>query len=194
MTEENHNADPTSEESLSSESDVDSEDGQSEADADGDSKGAIPLDKLEEMTGKEFPSEEAALKSITDTFSHVGKQKEQVKDEVKEEDDLVTKDEFETELFFERNPDHKENREIIEALADKYDTTPADVIDSDAYQNVTGGSESANNSEQEDTVLQSDSRRSAASGSEEDTFERAQESGRTRDWAEVLKERTQESQ
>jgi predicted lactoylglutathione lyase len=193
MTDENQDADPTSDSALSSEDDVASEDGQNEADADGDSKdGSSFVDEVEAITGKEFPSEEAARKAVEDTFSHVGKQKEQVKDEVKKEENFVTEDEFRTELFFERNPDHQENREIIEALADKYDAEPSDVVEMDAYQKVRGGSESQNDSEQEDKVMDSDSRRSASTSSADETFEKAKESGSTEDWAKVLQARREE--
>lgn len=193
MTEENQDVDHTSDDSLPSDADVGSEDGQQEADADGDSKDVenLSLSELNELTGKKFPNKDAALKSISDTFSHVGKSKEQAKKEAEEEmksgEDYVSQEELNTKLFFLQNPNH--DRELAEALAVKNGISPQEATETEKYKEIHSALESKNESEQKDTVLESNTRRSASSGKNKEAFEKAKKSGKTEDWAEVLRER-----
>lgn len=99
-------------------------------------------DILAEELGKEFPSDEAALKAVKDTFSYVGKvgkyrpaiekleskyggEKETIKfmeeiigrDEQKiDESKFISREQYETDTFFAKNSNLEQHRRVIEAL------------------------------------------------------------------------------
>lgn len=77
---------------------------------------ALTLEQLNAALGKQFKSKDAALKSIQDTFKYVGKKKEDVADEVSKKD-FVSREEFETILFYKDNPEVAKHREVIDAFA-----------------------------------------------------------------------------
>jgi hypothetical protein len=77
---------------------------------------ALTLEQLNAITGKKFPTREAALKSIADTYKFVGKRKEDVAREV-ETKDFISRAEFETSMFYKDNPALAQHRDVIDAFA-----------------------------------------------------------------------------
>jgi len=77
---------------------------------------AMTLEELNAHLGRNFTNKEAALKALKDTFSYVGKKTEPSEDLLKAKG-YMTKDEFENELFFRDNPNHKANQKILESIA-----------------------------------------------------------------------------
>ena len=107
---------------------------------------AISLEDLNKLFGKKFPNRETALKSIGDTYSYVGKKKEDVKKEVEAElasiqslDELNKRiAQMEKERFFDQNPQYKSQRKLIEKLG----SNPAEVVNlpefKEVYEKVVG--------------------------------------------------------
>lgn len=77
---------------------------------------SLSLDELNTILGKKFSSKESALKSIKDTYGFVGKRKQDAKEEISKED-FIPRSEFETILFYDKNPDVAKHREVIDAYA-----------------------------------------------------------------------------
>lgn len=98
-------------------------------------------DILAEELGKEFPSDESALKAVKDTFSYVGKvgkyrphiekleskyggEKETIKfmeeiingNEQKTDDKFISREQYDTDTFFAKNSKLEPHRKVIEAL------------------------------------------------------------------------------
>lgn len=97
----------------------------------------ISLSDIERELGKKFPSKEAALKAFKDTFSYVGKKKDDiVKNEIQEKG-YLTRDEFEKEFFFRDNPQHAKSRDILEALAQSKKISLREASELPTYKDLT---------------------------------------------------------
>jgi hypothetical protein len=77
---------------------------------------SLSLEELNAFLGKKFSSKETALKSIKDTYGFVGKRKQDAKEEISKED-FIPRSEFETILFYDKNPETAKHREVIDAYA-----------------------------------------------------------------------------
>ncbi|WP_165962072.1 hypothetical protein, partial [Acinetobacter baumannii] len=75
---------------------------------------ALSLAEINANLGKNFPNKDAAIKAFKDTFSYVGKKKEDIEKEVRANlatSDEITKlsqklDAVEKERFFDKNPQY----------------------------------------------------------------------------------------
>jgi hypothetical protein len=94
---------------------------------------AISLKELKDVLGKEFLTKDAALKAVKDTFSYVGK-KETPKEVTKSSSSEI--EELKSELFFTQNPDLKDTRPILEALAMKNSQSLREVAESDYFKDT----------------------------------------------------------
>lgn len=129
-----------------------------------DQADSLSLAELNRLTGKQFPTKESALKSITDTFSYVGKKREDVAREVKAEmsaSDVTEKlarelEEMRRERFFDRNPKYAEPsvRKLIERLGG----SPEQVVDSEEFKAVFEKVSGYDESQKLKTVLGSNPR------------------------------------
>lgn len=120
----------------------------------------LSLDELNGHLGKEFPTKEAALKSLKDTFGYVGKVG-QLEKKVKELEDKPgdyasaseLKD-LKNELFFSKNPEYEQYRDVIAKMGDN----PADVVSSDTFKGIFEKARGFDEVQKTKTVLQSNPR------------------------------------
>lgn len=97
-------------------------------------KGEISLAELNQMLGKSFPTKEAALKSIVDTQSFVGKRKEDiVKEYIAQTTDTDATNKLSKQIedmrkdnFYRDNPQYATPE--VRALIDKLGNSPAEVV------------------------------------------------------------------
>ena len=123
---------------------------------------ALTLAELEQATGKKFPSKDAALKSIQDTNSFVGKRKEDIITEVKaslksEQDTSEIRSELaklRKDMWYKDNPDYAPHRDLIEKLGDN----PSEVVGTDSFKSVFEKVKGFDQSQKLKTVLDSNPR------------------------------------
>jgi len=128
----------------------------------------MTLEELNKALGKQFPNRETALKSIKDTFSYVGKKKEDIEKEVlagiqnnNRVDILARELEIErTERFYDRNPQYAspEVRRFIESTGKK----PSDVVSSEDFKAIFNKVVEYDKSVKLKTVLESNPRLSSS--------------------------------
>jgi len=97
---------------------------------------AMTLEELNSVLGKKFSDKETALKSIKDTFSYVGKKTETVKEDLSKSG-YMTKEQFENELFFRDNPEHSNNKDILEAIAKAKNITLKEASQNESYKKLS---------------------------------------------------------
>lgn len=154
---------------------------------------------LSRELGREFPTTEAALKAVKDTFSYVGEygqvkpvidtMRERAKAEGKplatlmaelakpavtpqvDESRFVPRDQYETDNFFSKNPAFAENRYLIEALATKEGKPVHEVVNTDAFKAIFGKIQLADETTKSRSVVMTNPRLGQAS----DTISKANE-------------------
>lgn len=125
---------------------------------------AMTLSELNAALGKNFSNRESALKSIKDTFSYVGKKKEDVRKEVLSEvrtDEKTEKlakelEEMRKERFYDKNPQYADPavRKIIERMGGN----PADAVGSEEFKTIFAKVSGYDESQKLKTVLESNPR------------------------------------
>lgn len=103
---------------------------------------ALSLAEINKQLGKNFPTKEAALKAFSDTFSYVGKKKEDIEKEVRasvQTDDRISKLAQELEIerkerFFDKNPQYADP--AIRKLIDSLGGNPSDVVNREEFKTV----------------------------------------------------------
>lgn len=125
---------------------------------------AMSLEDLNKNLGKTFPTKEAAIKSIKDTFSYVGKKTEDIKKEVVAElrndariDTLAKELEQERrERFYDRNPQYSDPavRKVIESMGGN----PSDVVSREEFKTIFTKVSEYDKSAKLKTVLESNPR------------------------------------
>ena len=126
----------------------------------------MTLSELNQHLGKNFPNRDSALKAIKDTFSYVGKKKEDVKKEVLSEVntdkriDQLAKElaEERKERFYDRNPQYKDLRSVIENAGGD----PAEVVTKDWFKEISTKISGYNETQKLKTVLESNPRLSSS--------------------------------
>jgi len=114
----------------------------------------LTLDELKAFTGKNFPTKEAALKSITDTYKAVVQPKVPSVDPSQ----FVPKAEFEEAMFYSKHPEYESQKEIISALAAKNGKSISEVVESDTFKSVFSKVKAADEIEASKSVLHSNPR------------------------------------
>lgn len=103
---------------------------------------ALSLAEIEALTGRKYPSREAALKSIGDTFRFVGTRKEDIaKEAIKEAVDtskFISKEQYEQDMFYSKNPDYSkpEIKEVLTSMAKAQGKSVSEVAQSDAFKSI----------------------------------------------------------
>lgn len=125
---------------------------------------ALSLAEINKHLGKNFPTKESALKALSDTFSYVGKKKEDIEKEVRsavQADDRISKlaQELEAERkerFFDRNPQYADPavRKIIETIGGN----PSDVVNREEFKTIFEKVSGYDKSTKLKTVLESNPR------------------------------------
>lgn len=158
----------------------------------------MTLVEINQLTGKTFPSKEAALKSIRDTYSYVGKKKEDVRAEVLAEQSLtndikpLTKEleEMRKERFYDKNPQYAtpELRDYIDAKGGK----PEDVVNSENFKKLIVKVSSYDESQKLRTVLESNPRIASSKNSLQKARDMQQETFKTGSYSGPGKEATEQ--
>lgn len=145
----------------------------------------MSLDELNSFLGKSYPSKEAALKSIKDTFSYVGKKKEDVAKEISP-DKFITKEQYENDMFYARNQQYNNDniREVIDAMAKSKGITIQEVVNSDSFKNIFTSVQGYNENQKLKSVLETNPRLNATKSAFTEAHKAAQ-AGKT-DIAESL--------
>lgn len=122
----------------------------------------MSLDELNGFLGKSYPSKEAALKSIKDTFSYVGKKKEDVAKEISP-DKFITKEQYENDMFYAKNQQYNNDniREVIDAMAKSKGITIQEVVNSDSFKNIFTSVQGYNENQKLKSVLETNPRLNA---------------------------------
>jgi len=140
------------------ESDVSSPEGEDQESLDQSSTDdeILTLDEINEQLGRDFDDKDKALKSLKDTQDYVGdlgskvSKYESAYGEIEtdnqegqsdtssdtEDDEVMTKSEFRKEQFFANNEQFANHRDVIEALADKHDASPQEVVEMDEFESL----------------------------------------------------------
>lgn len=147
---------------------------------------ALTLSELNSALGKNFTSKDAAIKAYKDTFSFVGRRKEEIKNELKAEiqndsktDALARElEEMRKERFFDKNPDLAPYREAYE----KVGGSPEEFFNSPAIKPIIEKAKGYDETQKLRTVLESNPR----IASSKDNLTKAREMQRTQGHSEAV--------
>ena len=125
---------------------------------------ALTLAELNEHLGKQFPNKESALKAFKDTFSYVGKKKEDIEKEVRANisnndglEKLAKELEVERrERFYDKNPQYADP--AVRAIIESTGKSPQEVVNSEAFKTVFSKVADYDKSQKLKTVLESNPR------------------------------------
>lgn len=144
-------------------------------------------DLLSEELGKEFPSDEAALKAVKDTFNYVGKvgkyrpsldkieskfggEKEALKlmedmlnMQTNDDSKFISREQYETDTFFAKQPNLEPHRKVIEAVRSSTGKSLSEVIDMPELKGLVEKASAYDKYEESKSVLTSSPRLSQAS-------------------------------
>lgn len=124
---------------------------------------SLTLAELNQFLGKEFKDKDSALKAVKDTYSYVGKRKEDIAAEIAnaqqapsaQDPNLNSKvQKLEEELFYTQNPQFKGLKDLISTMGND----PAEVVETDAFKNVFEKVTVADEVEQKKSVVSSSPR------------------------------------
>lgn len=139
-----------------------------------DTEGTSIKDILSKTLGKDFPSDDAALKAVKDTFSYVGKKKEEVAKEVIPQIDLsnyVSKAEFEEATFYAKNPNLEQLKTVLSAMSKSSGKSLSEVAASEDFKSLYSKVDAYDKNESSKSILQTNPRL----GNVKDTIEQAKE-------------------
>lgn len=116
----------------------------------------LSLEQLNSLLGKNFKDIETAQKSIKELNSYVGKKKEDIEVETKKQFEATARElaEIKKNMFYDKNPDYKEYRSLIEKIG----SNPEDVVRSPEFKLVYEKAANYDKSQNFKTVLESNSR------------------------------------
>ena len=120
---------------------------------------SLSLEELNAKLGKNFPSKEAALKSIKDTFSFIGKKQEAKAPQI-DTSQFASREDLESireENFFSKNPDYEPYKDLINGLK-KEGQTLSDVVNQDAFKGIYEKAKAGDEIAKAKSVLQSNPR------------------------------------
>jgi len=125
---------------------------------------ALSLAEINKHLGKNFPTKDSALKALSDTFSYVGKKREDIEKEVRasvQTDDKISQlskqmEDMNKELFFSKNPQYSDP--TVRTLIEKFGGNPNDVVNNEQFKNVFEKVSSYDKSTKLKTVLESNPR------------------------------------
>lgn len=127
---------------------------------------AVTLDALNERLGTQYPTLEKALEGLKETKNYVGKagavEKEYKELKSKLENntgDFITKEQYETDMFYSRHADLEPYKDIINARAKDLGIRPSEAVANDASLKQTLEKlRGFDNTENAKSVLMSNSR------------------------------------
>lgn len=94
----------------------------------------LSLSELNTLLGKDFKDKATALKSVKDTYSYVGKRKEDIAKEVGGGNEMLASElkQIKENMFFDKNPDYAPYR----SLMTKMGSNPEEVAGSPEFKNI----------------------------------------------------------
>lgn len=136
----------------------------------------LTLEEINAQLGKQFDSKEAALKAIKDTFSYVGKKKEDIAKEFEAQpsDKFVSREEFLKATFYAENPEFKPYQAIISKLG----SDPREVIKDETFKQIYEKAKGFEQIETSKSVLHSNPRLSKVT----DNLQEAREAAKNGDY------------
>ncbi len=120
----------------------------------------LSLKEMNEFLGKDFKDKGSALKAIKDTFSYVGKKREDIVKEVSGDTSHLASElkQIKENLFYKENPELAEHRALISKLGDN----PEVVAGSPEFQAIFSKAKGYDESQKLRTVLESNPRITAS--------------------------------
>lgn len=170
MEEDNNTLD-----ALSDESQLNSADAEGTVSNESSTPESLSLDELNGILGKNFKDKATALKSVKDTYSYVGKRKEDIIKEVGgSNSELATELKMiKDNMFFDKNPDYAPYRKVMEKMG----SNPVEVANSPEFKEIFDKAKGFDDSQKLKSVLVSNPRLAQT----KDTLTKARESGNTED-------------
>lgn len=145
----------------------------------------LTLAEMNQVLGKDFKDKDTALKALKDTFSYVGKRKEDIAAEVAKAQQpqppaadptlASTVHELKTQLFYTQNPQFKGYEDVIKAMG----SDPAEVVGTDVFKKVFEKGQVADEVEQKKSVVSSSPRLAQQKSALEDAVNIANSRGST---------------
>lgn len=128
MEEDNTNLDALSDESQLNSADA------GQVVSDESTQEALTLKELNELTGKNYKDKTTALKSLKDTYSFVGKRKEDIIKELGGANEGIVNElkTIKDNMFYDKNPEYAPYRKVMEKMG----TNPVDVANSEEFKGI----------------------------------------------------------
>lgn len=116
----------------------------------------MTLTELNTLLGKDFKDKATALKSVKDTYSYVGKRKEDIIKEVGGSNEDTAKEikEIKENLFFKDNPQFQPYRNVMARMG----SNPAEVAELPEFKDIFTKASGYDNDQKLKSVLQSNPR------------------------------------
>jgi hypothetical protein len=120
-------------------------------------------DLIAQITGwKDLPDDDTAIKRVKDLQSYVGTQQTQKEMEaakkLTESGQFITKEQYETDMFFTKNEQYSRDRDLIEALAAKHNISPREAVSLDTYKSLSEKISGYEKAKESENVLKSNPR------------------------------------
>lgn len=130
----------------------------------------LTLSEMNELLGKNFKDKATALKSVKDTYSYVGKRKEDIAKEVGGNTAEIATElkTIKDNMFFDKNPDYTPYRKAMERMG----TNPVEVANSPEFKEIFDKAKGFDDSQKLKSVLVSNPRLAQT----KDTLTKARES------------------
>lgn len=131
----------------------------------------LTLVELNALLGKDFKDKTTALKSVKDTFSYVGKRKEDIAKELGSFSESTSKElkEIKENLFYKDNPELTPYRAAISKMG----SNPEEVVNTPEFKSIFDKAKGFDSDQKLKTVLSSNSRIGVA----KDNLSKAREAG-----------------
>lgn len=116
----------------------------------------MSLAEMNALLGKDFKDKATALKSVKDTYSYVGKRKEDIMKEVGGSNNEIATElkTIKDNMFFDKNPDYAPYRKVMEKMG----TNPVEVANSEEFKGIFEKAKGFDESQKLKSVLVSNPR------------------------------------
>lgn len=145
-------------------------------------KDALTLEDINKKTGRQFKDIDSFIKSYKESEKYVGTQKDQKMSEAMkklEEKGFVSKEQYETDMFFSKNQNYERDRKLIESLSKSEGVPVREVVDLDVYKEIATERDGYAKSRETENVLKTNPR-IASSRSTMDKAQQAAKDGNSK--------------
>lgn len=147
---------------------------------------SLSLEEINSTLGKDFKDLDTALKSVKDTYSYVGKQKDNIKKEIIEETpekvvdidttQYMSRADYNRERFYDKNPQYESYRDIL-------GNDPAESLKKETIKKTVDNAIAYSENENSKSILHSNGKVVEKNSDYTKDMQRAQQTG---NWAEFL--------